>query len=780
MMIPSALLPLLLLTSWSVSASPTSTTKSSVLEHEATATQVNDTTGNQPVPGLSTGVTDANLLSPSPSPNANEADGTESPAASSAEPTETPSTTSNVSDNSDLLDHPESAILGGASKISDAGHQAAQTASAAADQTSESPTSTPDPKGSGDPLGDLSKYLNGAGGLLSPSLLPDLEEVVHDAAYLLKAPTTKNTKILLGSAFDLLNPDSVDKITSTIHTAQDIITPEVVDELKKVHLVEVFDDIGYFWNKGKSVLSIANGLVSEHLIQNIEDIIESVKKFLSGGSIEDILNKLEGVLPPELTNSLKVVLSSVGPFVDKAKPIFGRIENYLSHADYNRLQDVGNNVGDLIGAVATVVTPENIKKVEGFADNAKPYAQKVFDYLSHANWDRLGDLVNKVEGLISAITSALSPESIKKIENLADNAKPYVEKVLDYLSHANWDRLGDLVNNVENLIGTVATAVTPEVIKKIESLADNAKPYFEKVFDYLSHANWDRLGDLTNNIEDLISAIASALSPETIKKIESIAANAKPYAEKVFDYLSHANWDRVSDLVNNAEDFIGAVASFVTPERIQKGEDAFNNAKGYFSQDTMNKARDLGRSVWFKLTPEGINRVSDLLGNAEALLGAAAPLVTPDSLDYGKDQYSKAKSYLPPDFMARVKDASSKLGILYNSITPGITTPNLDKLGGLVHTVIGLLTPGFANETSSLIGTASGVLTPHLVSQLDDFVRSAEKMFTPDVRNDTKNAIGSAAHVRSSPCDLFHCLYGQLTHLVFQIMPRISSFIQAL
>ncbi|OQD77936.1 hypothetical protein PENDEC_c002G00257 [Penicillium decumbens] len=655
-MIPSTLLPLLLLTGWSVGASPTSTAKPSAVEHEAEA---QETTGNQLLPELSTGVINVSSQSPSPSPAANEADITESPAASSAEVTETPSATSGAFDNSNPLDKPESAILGGASKISDAGQQAAQTASTAADQTSQVPPSTSGSTGSGDPLGDLSKYLNGAGGLLSPSLLPDLEEVVHDAAYLLRGPTTPNTKTLLGSAFDLLNPSSVAKITSAIHTAQGIITPEVIDELKKVQLVEVFDDIGYLWTKGRSVLGSAQGLVSEQVIQNIEAIIESVRKFLSGGSTEDIeniLEKLDGVLPPKLANSLKTFFASIGPFVDKTKPIFGRIENYLSHADYNRLGEVANNVGDVVGAVATVVTPENIKKVENVVDKAKPYFENIEAYLSHANWERLDGLVNKAEGLISTIASALTPENIKKVENVAENAKPYVEKVVDYLSHANWDRVGLLINNVEDLIGTVA--------------------------------------------------------------------------------------------------------GFVTPERIQKGKDAFNNAKGYFyfSHGTVDKARDLGRSVWSRLTPEGILRVSDLLGNAEALLGAAAPLVTPDSLHRGKELYSNATSYIPPDFGDRLKGASNKLGIIYTSIAPGITTPTLDKLGGLVDTVIGLLTPQFANETSSLIGTASGVLTPHLISQVDDFLHSAERMFTPDVRNDTKNAIGSAAH----------------------IIPRISSFIGAL
>jgi hypothetical protein len=417
--------------------------------------------------------------------------------------------------------------------------------------------------------------------------------------------------------------------------------------------VEVFDDIGYVWTKGKSLLGSVNGLFSEQVIQDIEDITESIRKFLTEGStkdFEEVLDKLEAMLPPEVTNSLKTVISSIGPFIDKTKPIFSRIGNYMSHVDYNRLGDVASNAEDLINALAIVLTPENIKKVE--------------------------------------------------------------------------------------------------------NAVDKAKPYFGKVEDYLSHVNWDRLGGLMSNVEDLVSAIASALTPDNIKKIEQVAEDAKPFIEMVFDYLSHANWDGVAHMVDNVEDLIGTVAGFVTPERIQEGKDAFNKAKGYFSQDTMNKARDLGRSVWSKLSPGAINRASDLLGNAEVLLGAATPLVAPESLDRGKHLYSQAKSYFPPDFIDRLKEASKKLGILYDSIAPGITTPTLDKLGGLVDNVIGLLTPKFANETSSLIGTASGLLTPQLVNEMEDFVHYVEKMFTRDLRNETKIAIGSAAHVRFSPATL--------------------------
>lgn len=645
-MIISSLTTILLLSGWSVGASPTSSAPSSAAEQQTAAPQTQDTVGNQPLAGLFTGATDTNLQSPSPSPAGNEAAGTESFAEQTAAPSPAPA----ASGNSNPLEQSAPGILGGVSSNLNVGQQAAQTAAAAADQTSQSPASTPAAPGSGNPLGDLSGYLNGAGGLLSPSLLPDLEEVIHDAAYLLRDPTTKNTKTLLGSAFDLINPDSVDKIKSAIHQAEGILTPEAIDELKKVNLVEIFDDIGYLWTKGKSLLGSMKGLVSEQVIKDIEAIIESIKNFLTEGStkdLEDIVNKLEGLLPPEVTNSLKTLISSIGPFIDKAKPIFSRIGNYMSHMDYNRLGDVASNAGDLISALAMVVTPENIKMTENAIDRAKPYFGKVENYLSHVNWDKVGGLMSSVEALISAMASALTPENIKKIEQVAEDAKPYIEKVLDYLAHANWDRLGQMVSNMEDLIGTIA--------------------------------------------------------------------------------------------------------GFVTPQRIQEGKDAFNRVKGYFSQDTMNKARALGSSLWSNLSPGAINRASDLMGNAEVLLGAAAPLVTPESLDRGKHMYSEAKSYFPPDFMDRLHQASNKLGILYDSIAPGITTPTMDKLGGLVDTVISLLTPKFANETSSLIGTASGVLTPHLVNEVEDFVQYVEKMFTPDVRNETKAAIGSAAHVRFSP-----------------------------
>lgn len=636
-MILSNLLPLLLLTGRSVGASPASTAKPAEVNRAAAAAQTPNTMGN-----LLTGVTDANGQSPSPSPAGNEAVATGSPAATPAETA--PSAATDASGNSNPLGKPAlGGILGGASQVSDAAQQATQAASAAAGQ---SPGAGPVPPGSGDPLGGLSGYLNGATGLLSPSLMPDLEEVIHDAAYILRGPTTKNTKALLDSAHELINPDTVAKIISAVHVAQSIITPEAIAELEKVDLAQVLADIGYLWTKGKSVLSSVQGLFSEQYIQEIRDIIDSVTSFLAQGStkdLEEILHKLEGVLPPEVTSSLQTLLSSIGPIVNQTMPIINDIESYMSQVNYKRLGTVAYNMGQLIDALAIVVTPQNIKMAE--------------------------DALHKAE------------------------------------------------------------------------------PYFTQVEDYLSHLNWNQLGGLMDNVESLVSAMASALTPENIKMIEGYFEQAKPYIEDVFDYLAHANWTRVGHLVYNMLDLMSAVAGFLTPKRIEEGKNAFNYVAGYFTQANMAKARNLASSLWSKLSPGAINRASILMGNAELLLGAVAPLVMPDSLDHAKKLYAEAESYFPPDFVHRLKEASNKLGILYDSIAPGITTPTMNKLGGLVDTVIGLLTPQFANETSSLIGTASGVLTPHLVSEVDDWVHYVENMFTPDVRNDTKRAIGSAADV---------------------------------
>ena len=628
-MVPSTLLPILLLAGWSVGGLTSTTGSPAVKQYEATASPTQDTTGDQTLPGLSTRILDANPLSPSPSHEADEADGTEKPAASEAEPSETPASATapnSASETSDLLKKPGTAIPGGASKVTDA-HPAGQTATDA-DTASQSPSSSSPASNilptedSGDPPSDISKFLHGASGLLSPNLLPDLEGVIHDAAHLLKAPTANDTKTLLGSAYDLLNPRTVSKFTSVVHTAEGIITPDVINQLEKIHLAEVFDDIGYLYSKGKSLLGSAKGLLSGHVIQNIEDIIDSVKKLLSGGSVEDIqdiLDKVDGLLPPEVTKSLRTVLSSIGPLVDKAKPFFGKVEHYLSHTDFRRLGDLAKNVEGLIGTLASVVTPEHIKEIEDAFDKAKPYLGKVQGYLSHADWDRVSALVHNVEDLISALASAVTPEHIKEIEDAADKAKPYVQEVWNYLSHADWDRVGALVNNVEDLIGTIASTVTPQNIKKVEA--------------------------------------------------------------------------------------------------------AFDKVKGYLTPATMDKIRGLVASVWSNLTPEGIDRLGSLLG--------------------------KANDLLTQDLFDQIKTVFSKLRVLYDSLAPGITPPTLDRLGGLLDTVMELLTPRFANETSSLIGTASGVLTPQLVNEVDGFVHSAEKIFTPDVRNDTVSVLGSAAHVSS-------------------------------
>lgn len=626
-MVSSTLFAILLLPGWSVSGLTSTAGSSAVEQHEDTATPTQD----QSVSALSTGILDANPLSPSSTHEVNEADATEKQAASETKIPASATAPDSVSVTSDPVKKPESAILGGSSKVTDT-HRPAQTATdgADADTTSQSPSSSSSAskvlptEDSGDPLSDISKFLHGASGLLSPNLLPDLEGVIHDAAHLLKAPTANDTKTLLGSAYDLLNPNTVSKLTSVFHTAEGIITPEVISQLEKVHLAEVFDDIGYLYRKGKSLLGSAKGLFSEQSIHNIQDIIESVKKLLSGGSvedIEDILGKVDGLLPPEVTKSLRTVLSSIGPLVEKVKPLVGKVEHYLSRTDFHRL--------------------------------------------------------------------------------------------------------GDLAKNVEDLIGTLAFVVTPEHIKEIENAVDKAKPYVGKVQDYLSHADWDRVRALVHNVEDLISALASAVTPEHIKEFEGAADKVKPYAQKVWDYLSHADWGRMGALVHNVEDLIGTITSVVTPENIKKVEDAFDKVKGYLKPATMDKLRNLVASVWSNLTPEGIDRLGSLL--------------------------SKSNDLLTPDFFDQVKNVFNKLRVLYDSIAPGITPPSLDRLGGLLDTVMDLLTPKFANETSSLIGTASGVLTPQLVNEVDGFVHSAEKIFTPDVRNDTASMLGSAAHVSFSP-----------------------------
>lgn len=609
-MVPSRLLPILLLTGWSVGAvTTTSTARPSAGEQlETTAPPTHHAIGNQAVPGLSTGVLDANPLSPSPSPEANEADGTEKPVASEAEPAGTPASTApgSASGSSDPLQKPESAILGGASKVADT-HQAAQTATeGGADATSQAPSSSSafnllPTGGSGDPSGDVSNFLHGATGLLSPNLLPDLEEVIHDAAHLLKAPTADHTKTLLGSAYDLLNPNTVNKLTSAVHTAEGIITPEVISELKKVHLAEVFNDIGYLYSKGKSLLGSAKGLLSEHVIQDIEDIIDSVKRALSGGSakdIQDILDKVDGLLPSEVTNSLRTVLSTIGPLVGKSKPFLGRVEHYLSQTDFSRLGDLGKNVEGLIGALASVVTPEHIKEIEDAFDKAKPYVGKVQGYLSHADWNRVGALAKNVEGLISTLASAVTPEHIKQIENAAAKAKPYTQKVWNYLSHADWNRVGDLVNNVEDLIGSIASVVTPENIKKLEGAFNNVK-------SYLTPATMDKA-------RGLVASVWSNLTPEGINRVGSLLGKANAL-------LTPGFFDQVSNVFSKLGILYNSIAPGITPPTFDRLGGLLDAALELLTPTFANETSSLIGTASGVLTPQLVNKVDGIVHSAERM-----------------------------------------------------------------------------------------------------------------------------------------------------------------
>ncbi|PLB38149.1 uncharacterized protein BDW47DRAFT_131618 [Aspergillus candidus] len=674
-MIPRTYLPFLLLTGWSVAAGPAvSTASPSTAEQQQTT--AHDTHGSNSMHDALTGLPDIGPPSTSSSTESDESEKTAKSTTSEAQSTESsPSATpTSVSQTTDSLD----GLVGGGSKTTDRGEAPSSHTS-----TSDSDSKLLPEGSTGDPLKDISSFLDGVKGLLSPKLLPDLEGLVHDAAHLLKAPTADDTKTLLGSAFQLLNPHSVGKITSAVHTAQDIITPEAINELKKVHLAQAFDDIGVLYTKGKALLGSAEGFVSEHVIKDVTDIIDAVKQLLTGGSTEDIqgiLDKVEGLLPKEVTDSLRTVVSNAGPLVNKIKPFITKAEDYLSHVDWDRLHDVAKNGETLIAGIATVLTPEHI----------------------HA------------------------------IEDAIEKAKPYFEKVTDYLSHADWSRLGPLAKSGEELISALASVVTPENIKKLEGAADSVKPYFDKAVDYLSHANWDHLGHVGSSVMDLIEAIASVATPENIKKVGGQVDKLKPYAEKIFNYLSNANWDRLGDLGNSVEDLIGTIASVVTPENIKKLEGTFNDAKDYFTPERKDKLHSLATSVWSNITPEGINRAGNLLG--------------------------KANDALTPDLFNRTEKVFDKLGTMYDSLAPGITPSTFDRLGGLLDTVTGLLTPHFANETSSLIGTASGVLTPQLVDKVDGLWHHAERSFTPDVRNQTVNVLGSAAH----------------------ILPNIATFIQNL
>lgn len=97
-------------------------------------------------------------------------------------------------------------------------------------------------------LGSLAQSLSGIEQLLSPSGISNINAIVTDLSTLLAAPTTNQTKSLIGTASDLLDspelssllssvgglltPALITNVTDIVSGAHDLLTPSFVSETK--------------------------------------------------------------------------------------------------------------------------------------------------------------------------------------------------------------------------------------------------------------------------------------------------------------------------------------------------------------------------------------------------------------------------------------------------------------------------------------------------------------------------------------------------------------------
>ncbi|KAL4806043.1 hypothetical protein BDV18DRAFT_160113 [Aspergillus unguis] len=207
-----------------------------------------------------------------------------------------------------------------------------------ATQKSTPPASTISSSGSSSLGGDLSTLLDGLSGLAAPNLLSDLEDVVHDAAYLLRAPTANNTKSLLGTASELLNPSTANQLLDAARTLQRIITPEAVSELEKLDLGEVFKDIRQIYTTAKSLLNGDSGLLS---MKNIETIF----------------------------NKLNILFTTIGPAITRQNM---------------------NRLGGLMDVAINLLTPKFANETTGIVDAAS-------GLLNSQLLDEAGDILRSIE-----------------------------------------------------------------------------------------------------------------------------------------------------------------------------------------------------------------------------------------------------------------------------------------------------------------------------------------------------------------------------------------------
>jgi hypothetical protein len=181
---------------------------------------------------------------------------------------------------------------------------------------------------SSDPLSELLTTLQGLTAALTPALLTDLIDAVHDTAYLLRAPTTNTTLALIATTYELLNPDTVRKIFAAGTALGQMITPEVINHLAQ------FD-----------INTLLGGLVKVYItVKNIinaySPLVTNMASFLLGLDIR-----------PDLFES---VLRNIQPYATLVATTLSRPES---------IEIIFTTLTVLISAFSSAITAENLQQL---------------------------------------------------------------------------------------------------------------------------------------------------------------------------------------------------------------------------------------------------------------------------------------------------------------------------------------------------------------------------------------------------------------------------------
>jgi hypothetical protein len=181
---------------------------------------------------------------------------------------------------------------------------------------------------SSDPLGKLSTTLQGLTTAFPPALLADLTDVVHDAAYLLRAPTTNTTKALLATASELLNLDTVPKILAAGTALGQIITPDVINHLAQLDVDTLLEDFGKMYT-------------------TVKNAINAYSPFIT-----NMISLLSGInIPPEMFES---VLRNIQPYVTLVVSTLAQPES---------IETTFTKLTLLISELNSAITPENLQQL---------------------------------------------------------------------------------------------------------------------------------------------------------------------------------------------------------------------------------------------------------------------------------------------------------------------------------------------------------------------------------------------------------------------------------